>query len=322
MERVQTTRLLRADFKPIESMVIERNATLMGTSIDLLVVSDDKAGAEKAIDAALVEMSRVESVFSEWRPDSQISALNDAAGKGPITLDPEVLDLLDDALSLCTLSHGAFDITFRGAGRLYDFAARNPKPPSPEALAEAIKKINCRDLVTDRVAGTAELKRPQMAIGLGGIAKGYAVDRAVKVLRAAGLIDFVVNAGGDLYSSGRVDGRLWRVAIRHPREPGTEMAILPVSNLAVATSGDYERFFDYEGVRYHHILDPKTGQSARECQSVTILAPAAYLADALATAVFVLGPERGMTLIEELDGVEGAIVDAKGAMHRSSKLVE
>lgn len=297
--------------------LVTRSDTVMGTSLEILVVAPAGPEVEAAIDAATAALRRVEDLMTTYRP-SALTRFNDAAGR-EVAVDDEVLAVLEEARRVCLLTGGAFDPTFQGAARVWDFDHPGARPPTPEEARAAFRAVDCRRLHIDRARGVARLE-PGMAVGLGGIAKGYGVGKAAQVLRARGYESFVVNAGGDLYVSGRYQGRTWRVGIRHPRRPDEDIAVLPATGYAVATSGDYERYFEYEGRRYHHILSPRTGFPADGCQSVTILARDPTLADALATGVFVLGPERGLALVERLDGVETLIVDAAGHVHVSEGL--
>lgn len=300
--------------------VVERDASLMGTDVHILVLTEDRDGAERAIDEALAEIRRIEDLMTDWRDDSPLSAINLAAGAAPVKTSREIVDLLLESVRASDLTGGKFDVTYAGAGRLWDFAAPNPSLPDPEAVRAGAARVDYRRMRIDAEALTVFLPEAGMRIGLGGIAKGYAVDRAARILRDRGFRDFAVKAGGDMIVRGRREGRLWWVGVRHPRRRGENVAILPVSNVAISTSGDYERFFEIDGKRYCHILDPDTGYPVDHCQGVTILAKTSTWADALSTGVFVLGPERGMDLIESLPDVEGMILDALGEIHVSSGL--
>lgn len=299
---------------------VARRAALMGTDIEVLVLGGEEAAAVGAAEAALAEMARIEALMSEWREDSLLSAVNRAAGRQPVAVTTELLRLLAESARAAELSAGAFDITFAGAGRLWDFKRPDPRPPTAPEVATALAAVGHRRLILDHDAGTAFLRDPGMRIGLGGIAKGYAVDRAAQVVARHGFTHFAVNAGGDLCVRGRRGERRWSVAIRDPRHADRHLAVIPVSNAAVVTSGDYERFFLHEGRRYAHIIDPRTGWPVDHCQSVTVVAERTYWADALATAVFVLGPERGLALIESQPDAECLIVDADGRPLVSSGL--
>ncbi len=299
---------------------VQRTATLMGTEIQFLVGSFSQKNAELAVDAAIAEMERIEALMTDWQESSQLSAINRQAGVAPVKVDRELLELIAAAKDLSETTDGKFDVTYASAGKLWDFQAQPPLLPDETQIRAAVAKIDSARIEIDRAAGTVYLPESDMRIGLGGIAKGYAVDRAVETMEQAGLRDFAVNAGGDLTVRGRRgDAKLWWVGVREPRTDKL-LAVVPTSNVSVATSGDYERFFEFEGKRYSHILDPTTGYPAGACQSVTIVAPKAFLADALATGVFVLGPEAGMKLVEKLSNVEGVIVAADGSFEVSSGL--
>ena len=314
LDAAQTTRLLDGAAVPL----VSREAVLMGTQISVLIATDRTDAAHAAITAALAEMARIEDMMTDWRDESALMAINHAAGQAAVGVPPELFSVLQDGVDIGRLTHGAFDITWKGGGRTWDFAATEPRIPDAATIEAARQRIDYRQLELDADAGTAFLTRPDMAIGLGGIAKGYAVDRAAALIEAAGFKDFVVNAGGDLLVRGHRGEALWRVGIRHPRDGQANIVELPVANVAIVTSGDYERFVEIDGTRYCHIIDPRTGWPARECQSVTILAERACWADAFATGVFVLGPTEGMALIESHPGLEGIIIDAEGGIHRSS----
>ncbi|MDX1735719.1 MAG: FAD:protein FMN transferase [Halioglobus sp.] len=319
-------RLLRTD----NADTLRHDFNLMGTTISFVIAGEEPARAQEAIEAAEREMRRIASLLTDWEhPQHQgdVARINLGAAQGPVTVAEETFRLLQAAMDLAQRSDGKFDISYAALGELWDFrpAEAGPRLPDPEQVRATLERVDYRQLKLDADARSVRFARPGMRIGLGGIGKGYAVDRAVQVLRAGGLDDFVVNAGGDLavvarLQAGQGDGGLWRVGIRHPRNPQQLVAVVPAANLSVATSGDYERFFELDGVRYAHILDPDTGYPARLCRSVTVLAGRTYLADALATAVFILGPEHGMALVETQEGVEALIIDADGEMHRSSGL--
>ena len=292
------------------------STSLMTTTVDFRILltssrqSEEIAG--KAVKDAISEIERITQVLSEWEPDSEISAINRAAGQAPVNVSDEVFRLIAEAVRLSELSRGKFDITFKSAGQLWDFRARTI--PEEGALQRAVKAINYRNVVLDNNHKTVFLKESNTRIGLGGIAKGYAIDRAVQIIRAAGFELFYINAGGDLYASSGIRDKRWKVGIQDPDNSDDLVALLPVANAAVATSGDYERFFEKDGIRYHHIIDPATGEPARLSRSVTVLTSRAYLADALATAVFVLGPDDGLALIRSLPEAEALIIDSTGAI--------
>lgn len=303
---------------------VKRSAVLMTTNIEFEIVSDDSMGANKAIDNALEEMTRIETLMSEWQASSDISKVNRLAGKQAVPVGTELFMLFQEAIQIARLSDGKFDPTFKSAGKLWDF--RTETIPSDAHISDAIKAINYTNVELEESTKSIFLKNAKTQVGLGGIAKGYAVDRAAQVIEQAGFDEFSINAGGDLFVKSRSAKsesekiKRWRVGIQNPRNADELIAIVPVANAAVASSGDYERYFIKDGKRYHHIIDPDTGYPAKLCQSVTIIAPRAYLADALATAVFVLGPEKGMALVEKISNVEAIIIDQYSKVSVSSTL--
>lgn len=296
----------------------ERKVGVMGTDLQIEVLGSDAEALERSLDAAIAEIRRVEDVFTTWRA-SPFNALNDAAGKGPQPTTPEIARLVQRSLEVGRLTGGAFDITYAGAGRLWDYKKKPPTVPTPEQVASALERIDYRRIEVDLDAKTVTIPAG-MRINLGGIAKGYGVDRAMAVLMKRGIKHALVNAGGDLKALGRKHGKVWEIAIKHPRERERVIAVLPVSNTCVVTSGDYERFFEHEGRRYHHIIDPRTGYPSQGCMSATVVAPNAAFADALATALCVLDPEKGLALVERLDRIEALVVGMDGRVRMTSGL--
>ena len=298
----------------------KRNLGVMGTDLEIKVIDVDTDKAEKALDAAIAEIQRVEDMMTTWR-DSPLTRLNAAAGQGFVDVPKELARLVARSLAVAEATHGAFDPSFASVGKLWDFKADPPQLPSDEEIASAILKVGFRkvqvDLENSRISLPAGTR-----LGLGGIAKGYGVDRAMAVLMQHGIKDGIVNAGGDLKALGTKFGKPWRIAITHPRKGEEPVAVIPLSNICLVTSGDYERFFVVDGKRYHHILDPRTGRPATGCISATVLAPDAAFADALATAMVVLGPEEGLKVIEALPRVEALLVDLDGNAFRSSGLAK
>jgi len=244
-----------------------------------------------------------------YRDDSPVSEVNARAGHGGVEVPEELLKLVVEAKQISAQTDGKFDISFGALGGLWRYKAEKPTLPDPSLIEARLPLVDYRAILVDREKKTIALAKPGMAIGLGAIAKGYAVDRVAHILRSHGEDNFIINGGGDLFISGRKGDRPWKVGIQNPRDRASYFARFPVTRPgAVVTSGDYEKFFELDGKRYHHILDPDTGYPARGTVSVTILADSAARADALATGVFILGPEKGMELIEADDTLEGVIV--------------
>ncbi len=297
---------------------VERSLAVMGTDLQIAAEGPDRGALEKAIDAAEAEIRRVEDLMTDWRP-SPLMELNEAAGEGLHETPPELARLIARALDIGQLTEGAFDVTFASVGQLWRFKKGREKLPAAEEVRAALTHVDYRRVTVELDNGRVDLPLG-MRIGLGGIAKGYGVDRAMSVLLEKGVQHAIVNAGGDLKVLGKKRGKLWEIAIRHPRDRERAIALLKVSNTCVVTSGDYERFFEVDGKRYHHIIDPRTGYPATGCMSATVVAPDAAFADALATALCVLGSERALALVSGLPRVEALVVDMEGRVQASEGL--
>jgi len=283
----------------------------MGTLVTISVVSDRKDRAMAAIDRAFQVMQDIENQASRRIPTSLTSKINQAAGKGDVPVPPDFLGMIKKALEFSKLTQGAFDITIGSITDLYHFEDGQGTLPDPEAIRQRLPLVGYRNIHLDEVHQAVGLTRPGAMIDLGGIAKGFAVNQAVASLQKDGISGGIVNAGGDIRLFGYKPGhKLWNIGIQHPRQTDKIIASLEITDKSVVTSGDYERFFIRNNIRYHHILDPKTGQPARGCQSVTIVSETAT--DAMSTGIFVLGPEKGLALIESLPGIEGLIIDREG----------
>jgi thiamine biosynthesis lipoprotein len=302
---------------------------LMDTVVEVKLFYRNKTEAEEAMDKAIEEMKRVEQKMSCFLPASEVSKINKGAllnrAKGSLLagswmpISDELFSLLGEAIRISDLTKGGFDITIYPLMKMWKFKGENLTVPDKEKIEKGKKLVNYKNIIMKN--GKIKFAKGGMAIDLGGIAKGYAVDAAIKVLKERNIKSAMVDAGGEIYALGRKEGKPWRIGIRHPRKTGEVLGIVELEDQGISTSGDYERFFFFKGKRYHHILNPKTGYPADECQSVTIVAKKAAFADGLATGVFVLGPREGMDLIESLEGVEGVIVDNEGEVSVSSGLV-
>ena len=300
-----------------------KETVTMGSSLQVTLWTANDPGATAAIDAVFAEFDRLDHLMSVWKEGSDVLRLNTAAGREPVRVSPETLEVLTVARQVSEWTEGKFDVTFGALSGLWKFDQdQDDSIPPKSAVAARLPDVDYEALDIDAVRGTAFLRRPGMRAHLGGIGKGYAIDRAAAILRARGFNDFMIQSGGDLYVSGRRGDRAWRLGIRDPRGPADRsFAALDLTNRTLSTSGDYERFFIRDGRRYHHILDPDLGEPARGSRSVTIVADKAMLADGLSTGVFVLGPEKGMALIERLPDVEGVIVSSDNKVLVSSGLV-
>lgn len=293
---------------------------IMGTRVHVEFFIDDDSRGPGLLESVMDEMHRIDRAFSSFKEDSELSKVNRQAVLGWVEVSDELLGLITKAHQVSVLTDGAFDITYASVGRYYDY--REGKTPDPQTMQRAVKAIDYRYIDRDLENSRVRFQRPEVYIALGGIAKGHAVDRAIALLQRAGVSHASVAAGGDSRIIGDRRGKPWTVGIQHPREADKMSAVLPLVDTAVSTSGDYERFFERDGVRYHHILDPSTGRSATGSWSVTILGPEATLTDALSTSVFVLGPERGLKLVNSLPGIDAIIIDPQGRLLFSDELSE
>jgi len=283
----------------------------MGTVVEITLVGDHEEGAKNAALQAFQEIKRIEQLMSPWIDSSDVTRINQSAGKEWVKVSPEMLRVIKKAQEISELSGGGFDITVGPLTQLWRMARERGILPPPEELKQKLGLVNFRNVMIDQEEKVF-LKKRGMSIDLGGIAKGYAVDRAFEVLRTLGYKNLIVNAGGDLRVGGSKLDQPWSIGIQDPRSSEKIMATVTIFDSAIATSGDYEKFFIYQGKRYHHIFNPKDGLPSDGCQSVTIICKEGMVADALATAVFVLGPEKGYVLCQKLKGVDCLIVDKEG----------
>jgi thiamine biosynthesis lipoprotein len=292
---------------------------LMGTRVSVELWADDAARGRELVAEVMREYHRVDDAMSTYKPDSEISRVNAHAAEAPMRIGRELFDLVERSLELSVASGGAFDITYDSVGYLYDFRAR--RRPTDGEIAARLGAVDYRHVVLDRERQTIFFATPGVRINLGGIAKGYVVERAAAMLRARGVEHALLNAGGDTRVIGDRRGQPWIVGIRHPRVADEVVTRLPLVDEAISTSGDYERYFEENGRRYHHILNPATGRPTEGVLTVTVIGPDGTLTDGLDTAIFVLGAEKGLELIEAYPEYETIIVDAAGQVSYSKGLV-
>jgi FAD:protein FMN transferase len=311
---------------PFAPTKVEVQDEAMGTSLHFVAyttVQVDEATTRAGIAKAIADIRRLEGVLSEWKPDSQIGQVNAHPGEW-VAIGPEAAAVIERGLWAGKLSRGSFDITFQALSKAWKFgSAQEDKPRLPSrAVVDNLRKlVDYRRVELDQPAGRVRIGKGQQ-LGLGGIAKGYIVDQAAKVLRESGVQGFLAQAGGDLFGSGRKpDGSPWVSGVQDPRGPqGQFFAVIELTDHAFSTAGDYARSYVVGGKRYHHIIDPKTGYPATACRSVTVWAPDATMADGVDDAVFILGPEEGLKLVESLDGVGAVIVDAQNRVFISERV--
>lgn len=305
---------------PVPQTIVRRAQMHMGTLVTLTAVAPVSSIAHQAVEAGFQEIRRLEALLSTWIPSSELSKVNAAAGQTPVPVGPESLLVLMHSLEIAALTEGGFNIALGPAIDLWSVTEQNRIPTETE-LRAVRPLVELSALHINDQAATVYLARAGMRVDVGGIGKGFAADLTATVMQQAGATAGVVALSGDIKTFGRLpDEARFRFGIQHPREPDRVLATLELENEAISTAGDYERYFERDGIRYHHILDPRTLQPARACQSVTIVAKEGVMADGLDTGIFVMGPERGMALIERLPDVEGVIVDAAGTVRVSSGL--
>jgi thiamine biosynthesis lipoprotein len=303
-----------------ESTVVTRAQMQMGTLVKITAVARSEAVAQAAATAGFAEIRRLEELLSTWIPTSELSRVNASAGVMPVHVSPETLTVVQRAAQAAEMTGGGFNIAIGPAVDAWS-VMEGQRIPTESELDALRPLVDLMAVHADVREQTIFLEKAGMRIDVGGIGKGYAADQAVDALRKAGAVAGVVALSGDIKTFGRLPGgKMFPVGIQHPRQDGSVLAWIDLQDEAISTAGDYERFFEREGVRYHHILDPRTLQPARSCQSVTVVAREGILADGLDTGIFVMGVELGMQLIETLPDVEAIIVDHAGHVHVSSGL--
>lgn len=297
---------------------IVRSELIMSTMVGVTLSDDvDEQAARDVFDV----FRDVDARMSEWKDTSPLSEVNRAAGERPVAVPEDLRALIRRGMEIGELTDGAFDITWAALWGLWDFNAEQPRVPGEDEIARRVALIDGGRIEIDEKAGTVFLPEKGMVVGLGGIAKGYALDLAAEALRKRGVGSFLISAGGQMMVGGQKDDRPWRVGIRDPRKgPDDYFAYVELTDTSISTSGDYERYFILDGVRYHHILDPRTGRPARGLRSATVVSPDPTLADALSTALMILGRDRGLELVEKLEGVEAVLVDEEAVVHHTEGL--
>ena len=292
---------------------------LMGTEVSVYLWHEDEAAGESAVEAVFAEVERIDRLMSTYKDDSRISLINREAAARPVEAGAELFELIEQALDISVLTRGAFDITYDSVGQHYDFRAR--RRPSEPDIRDGLKMIDYRLVNMNSGDGTVHFQGEGVRINLGGIAKGYAVERAAGLLRERAIEHAIVTAGGDSRLLGDRHGQPWMIGVQNPRDESRIAIRLPLQDEAISTSGDYERFYDEDGIRYHHIIQPETGKPATGVHSATIVGPDAVMTDALSTSVFIMGVEKGLTLISTLPDYEGIVINANGELYYSDGLV-
>ncbi|MEQ1581504.1 MAG: FAD:protein FMN transferase [Steroidobacteraceae bacterium] len=283
---------------------------IMGTRIAVELWADDKRQADQALDSVFNEMRRIDQSMSTYKPESEVSRVNATAAERPVVISSELFELLTTAVEYSRITGGAFDITYASVGFMYDFRSRIK--PTDKDIAAALPTVNYRFIELDKAKSTVHFAKPGVRIDLGGIAKGHAVDRGIALLQGFKIEHASVTAGGDTRIIGDRMGAPWVVGIRHPDDKTRVIARIPLVDTAISTSGDYERYFDEKGVRYHHIIDPASGHSASKVRSATVIAATATRTDGLSKTAFVLGAEKAIEIYDRLGDVDAILVTPEG----------
>lgn len=299
-------------------IVHKKKLSMLGSPFEITVISKDTIEGNYFIDLAVAEVKRIENQISDWIPTTQISEINKNAGKKAIKVDDEVFELVQRAIKISKLTNGAFDISYASMDKIWKFDGSMKEMPSPEAIKKSVEKIGYQNIILDDKEKTIFLKLEGMKLGLGGIGQGYIADKVKALLQSKGCTSGIVNVSGDINTWGKqLDGKPWTIGIINPMNKNKVFATFPIEDSAVETSGSYEKFVMFNGVRYSHIIDPRTGYPATGIVSVSVFAKQTEVADALATGIFVLGVEVGLDLVNQLKGIQCIIVDDKGKIHTS-----
>ena len=299
-------------------IVQKRKLFMLGSPFEMTVVAKDTVQGNIYIDLAVAEVKRIENLISDWIPSTQISQVNTNAGIKPVKVDEEVFDLVDRAIKISKITKGAFDISYASMDKIWKFDGSMKEMPTPEAVKKSVEKIGYQNIILDPKTKTIFLKNQGMKLGLGGIGQGFIADKIKVLLESKGCSSGIVNVSGDINTWGRqIDGKPWTVGIINPMNKNKVFATFPLEDNAVETSGSYEKYVVFNGIRYSHIIDPRTGYPAQGIVSVSVFAKQTEIADGLATGIFVLGVEVGLDLVNQLKGIECIIIDDKGKMHSS-----
>ena len=308
-------------FQVNSQQIYKQTLKLMGSRFDITVVANDSLQGHKYINDAIEEISRIERLISSWDPKSQTSEVNRNAGIKAVKVDKELFDLIERSIAISKMTDGAFDITYASMDKIWKYDGSMIQMPSEDVIKASVRKIGYQNIILNKEATTVFLKLEGMKMGFGAIGKGYAADKAKDLLMAKGVPAGIINASGDMNTWGlQPNGEQWKVAITNPMDKSKAYGLLPISDGAVVTSGNYEKFVEFNNVRYSHIIDPRTGYPATGIISVTVFAPKAELADALATSVFVMGRDVGLNRINQLPNVECIIIDEQGNVFTSNNI--
>ena len=318
MKKIACFLFLTATLSSFGQITHKRKLSMLGSPFEMTVVAKDSVQGNEFIDLAVAEVKRVEYLISDWIPTTQISQVNKNAGIKPVKVDKEVFDLVSRAIKVSQITSGAFDISYASMDRIWKFDGSMKAMPTEEAIKKSVSKIGYKNIILDPKEQTIFLKNEGMKLGLGGIGQGYIADKVKELLFSKGCVSGIVNVSGDINAWGKQpDGKPRTVGIVNPLNKNKIFATFPLENSAVETSGSYEKFVIFNGIRYAHIIDPRTGYPAQGVVSISVFAKQTEIADALATGIFVLGVEVGLDLVNQLKGIQCIIVDDKGKIHSS-----
>nr|WP_315256209.1 FAD:protein FMN transferase [uncultured Flavobacterium sp.] len=318
MKKLLLFGFLTVAFSSFAQIIHKRKLFMLGSPFEIMVVAKDTVQGNVYINMAVGEVRRIENEISDWIPTTPISEVSRNAGIKPVKVPVEVFELVERAIKVSQITSGAFDISYASMDRIWKFDGSMKEMPTPEAIKKSVEKIGYKNIILDKKEQTIFLKTEGMKLGLGGIGQGYIADKIKALLLSKGCSSGLVNVSGDIFAWGRQpDGKPWTVGIVNPMNKNKIIATFPLENSAVETSGSYEKFVVFDGKRYSHIIDPRTGYPAMGVVSVSVFAKQTEIADALATGIFVLGVDVGLDLVNQLKGIECIIVDDKGKVFAS-----
>ena len=296
----------------------KRKMYMLGSPFEVTAVATDTVRANEYINLAIAETKRIENLISDWIPTTQISNVNNNAGIKPVKVAVEVFELVERALKVSQITSGAFDISYASMDKIWKFDGSMKTMPTAEMIKKSVEKIGYKNVILNKKEHTIFLKLTGMKLGLGGIGQGYIADKVKELLFSKGCLSGIINVSGDINAWGKQpDGKLWSVGIVNPINKNKVFATFPLEDSAVETSGSYEKYVMFNGIRYSHIIDPRTGYPATGIVSVSVFAKQTEIADAMATGIFVMGVEVGLDLVNQIKGIECIIVDNQGKIHSS-----
>lgn len=318
MKNLLITASLLLSLSAVSQIAHKRKLYMLGSPFEVTAVAKDTVKANEYIDLALAETKRIENLISDWIPTTQISQVNSNAGIKSVKVDVEVFELVERAIKISQITAGAFDISYASMDKIWKFDGSMKTMPTAEAIKKSVEKIGYKNIILNKIEHTIFLKLAGMKLGLGGIGQGYIADKVKDLLFSKGCLSGIINVSGDINAWGKQpDGKLWSIGIVNPLNKNKVFATFPLEDSAVETSGSYEKYVVFNGIRYSHIIDPRTGYPAKGIVSVSVFAKQTEIADAMATGIFVMGVEVGLDLVNQIKGLECIIVDDQGKIHSS-----